>query len=573
MDEAGINVGRETERGRLKLWTRDKWRQPGELESERKARQVHQFIDEATQAGFKGIRFAVEMTWTLGPHIKAAQLEHWEATINTLFTPDFPGRIICQYNRSRLAADVMLAALHTHPSVIMGDDVYPNFFYQAPLILSGNGSGNGNGNGHNIAATQVEWMISQLKRSRVAEQERAKLLQRHAGAEARERLAAIVESSDDAIIGKDLAGIISSWNSAAERLYGYKAEEVIGQSVCILIPPDRREEEVMFLAKLRRGERIQHFETIRIAKDGRRIDVSLTVSPILDERGKVIGASKTARDISERKKIEAELHAWQLELENRVAKRTVELTTAHTRLQAEIEERKRLESEIAQAIEREQLRLGQELHDGLGQELTGIAYHMSALGVRLAKVAPTHTRDLKKLELMIRQGVEQTRNLAREFHPVDLQARGLPSALRQLASRTKELFGVSCVAESEKIPNVILNGPVAIQLFRIAQEAVHNAIKHAKAKHIVIRLVKAESNIRLTIEDDGVGLPANVNESQGMGLRIMQHRAGLIGAKMDFGNGSSKGALITCSVPDQKWLVPFPKEAADAEEESVAASS
>ena len=120
-------------------------------------------------------------------------------------------------------------------------------------------------------------------------------------------LAAIVETTDDAVISKDLNGIITSWNPAAERLYGYTAEEAVGKSVTIMIPPERPDEEPAILARLRRGERIDHYETIRVAKDGRRLDVSLTVSPIQDATGKIIGASKIARDITQQKKAQNEI--------------------------------------------------------------------------------------------------------------------------------------------------------------------------------------------------------------------------------------------------------------------------
>src|SRR5439155_23494064 len=129
-----------------------------------------------------------EMTWTLGPDITARQLENWEATINTIFVPGFTGRILCQYNRSRLAPEAALAALHTHPIAILGEDVRANVFYQAPLMLRANGharhNGNGkaarNGNGQANAAARVEWMITQLKRSRAAEKERIELIQKRA---------------------------------------------------------------------------------------------------------------------------------------------------------------------------------------------------------------------------------------------------------------------------------------------------------------------------------------------------------------------------------------------------------
>jgi PAS domain S-box-containing protein len=124
--------------------------------------------------------------------------------------------------------------------------------------------------------------------------------------ETRERLAAIINSSDDAIISKTLDGIITSWNRGAEVLFGYSAAEATGQHITLIIPPERHAEEDSILARLRRGEKIDHFETVREAKDGRRLDISLTVSPIKDARGRIIGASKVARDITQRKMMEAE---------------------------------------------------------------------------------------------------------------------------------------------------------------------------------------------------------------------------------------------------------------------------
>jgi PAS domain S-box-containing protein len=125
--------------------------------------------------------------------------------------------------------------------------------------------------------------------------------------EAQRRLAAIVESSDDAIASKDLNGIITSWNKSAERLFGYKAEEIVGKSILTLIPPELHRDEDMILGKIRRGERIEHFETVRVTKSGERIEVSLTISPVKDEHGKVIGAAKIVRNITENKKIERAL--------------------------------------------------------------------------------------------------------------------------------------------------------------------------------------------------------------------------------------------------------------------------
>src|SRR6266536_3951581 len=122
----------------------------------------------------------------------------------------------------------------------------------------------------------------------------------------RSRLAAIVDSSDDVIISKTLDGIITSWNRAAERLFGWTAAEAIGQHITLIVPDDRRAEEEEVLAKLRRGERVDHFETVRVAKDGQRREVSITVSPVTDAAGRIVGASKIARDVTERRRLEEE---------------------------------------------------------------------------------------------------------------------------------------------------------------------------------------------------------------------------------------------------------------------------
>jgi PAS domain S-box-containing protein len=140
------------------------------------------------------------------------------------------------------------------------------------------------------------------------------ITERRRADEAQGRLAAIVASSDDAVISKDLNGIIASWNAGASRIFGFTAEETIGRSVTILIPPELQPEETTILERLRRGERIEHFETVRVTKSGKRLDVSLTISPIRDSRGKVIGASKIARDISDRKRIEDALRESQAQL-------------------------------------------------------------------------------------------------------------------------------------------------------------------------------------------------------------------------------------------------------------------
>lgn len=150
--------------------------------------------------------------------------------------------------------------------------------------------------------------------------------------EIRSRLAAIVEGSDDAIVAKDLNGIITSWNKSAERMFGYAEEEVLGKPIALIIPADKRAEEIEILLRLRSGERIEHFETVRVSKEGKRVLVSLTISPVRDSSGKIVGASKIARDITRIKEAELALREAHEQLDAKVRERTAELDRAQERL-------------------------------------------------------------------------------------------------------------------------------------------------------------------------------------------------------------------------------------------------
>ncbi|HTL17762.1 MAG TPA: MEDS domain-containing protein, partial [Patescibacteria group bacterium] len=180
LEKHGIKVGQESARGALKLWSRNEWRQPGKLDSAKKALQVREFVERARAQGFTGVRFAVEMTWTLNPDLDAKDLANWEATLNTIFVPGFPGSIACLYNRSRLGSEVLLAGLHTHPTAVIANQCHHNAFYEAPLILKESGGFDGlgfaqldqasfHGNGSGM---RVHWMLSQLSKAHTTEQQR-----------------------------------------------------------------------------------------------------------------------------------------------------------------------------------------------------------------------------------------------------------------------------------------------------------------------------------------------------------------------------------------------------------------
>ena len=264
-------------------------------------------------------------------------------------------------------------------------------------------------------------------------------------------------------------------------------------------------------------------------------------------------------EITERKQAEEALRQAQaqladraIQLEGLVAERTAKLTTAHKQLLAQADERKRLEGQIAHAVEREQQRLGQELHDGLAQELTAAAMILDTLERDLVRPSPTHASQLRRVSRMLSETANKARDLARGFYPVELETHGLGVALQELARRTQEAFGISCAVETDKHAPARSKDARAIQLFRIAQEAVHNATKHSRARHILIRLTARDGASLLTVKDDGVGLRPARRRAGGMGMHIMQHRVGLIGGKLEVRNANGGGVIVSCAVPEPK---------------------
>jgi PAS domain S-box-containing protein len=322
--------------------------------------------------------------------------------------------------------------------------------------------------------------------------------------------AALVESSEDAIVGKSLDGYITSWNRGAETIFGYQRGEVIGKHISILIPPDRAREEPVILDKIRAGESVDHYETIRQCKDGRLIDISVTVSPIRDVDGRIIGASKVARDITERK---------------------------------------RLEKEILEISDREQRRIGYDLHDGLCQHLAGIELKSQVLEQKLSKRFESAAASAGEISQAVREAIGQTRALARGLSPVTIESDGLLSALQELSLNVEKLFHIRCQFEGDADTQV-RDHAAATHLFRLAQEAVSNAIKHGKAKWVSIQLKTEGDRLYLVVSDNGCGIPENRGKSKGMGLRIMQSRANMIGGTLTVERNVPGGTLVICSAPN-----------------------
>jgi len=328
-------------------------------------------------------------------------------------------------------------------------------------------------------------------------------------------LAAIVENSDDAIISATLDGVIVSWNEAAERIYHYTAQEAIGRSASILIPPGRENELSEILERIRKGERTKNLETTRRQKDGTLINVLLTASPIRHLKSRVTGASIITRDITLRKRLEEKL------------------------LEISADERRRL---------------GHDLHDGLGQFLLGIALKAKILEETLTKGKSAEAWRAKEVLGLVNTAIAQTRNLAHGLDPIHVEANGLVAALRNLVAQTRELFQVEC-AFACKQEHLDVNAQTGIAFYRITQEAIHNAIRHGQATQINVELAADGLRLCLKIFDNGKGFPPDSKSHSGMGLHIMQFRANSIGGHLTIESQPNKGARIECTVPTNLWSV------------------
>ncbi|MGD1277250.1 MAG: PAS domain S-box protein [Tepidisphaeraceae bacterium] len=337
------------------------------------------------------------------------------------------------------------------------------------------------------------------------------------------RYAAILSTTVDGIVTINQRGIIESFNPAAQRLFGYSSSEVIGQNVNILMPEPYRTQHDTYLANyLTTGQA----KIIGIGREvsGRRRDGSLfpmylAVSEVrLADRPGAGMASPPPRRL-------------------------------FTGIIRDLSDQKRLERQLLEISDRERRRIGQDLHDGLGQQLAGIGFLSKSLENRLAAKALEESVDARKIADLVAQAIGQARGLARGLHPVELKSSGLMFALNELAASVQEVFRIRCRAHFDD-PVLLRDNTAAIHLYRIAQEAVHNAIKHGRARNITITLSRSGKQVTLQIDDDGSGFTPPVStagQSKGLGLHIMQYRAALIGGSLDIGPGPTAGTRIVVS--------------------------
>jgi signal transduction histidine kinase len=236
------------------------------------------------------------------------------------------------------------------------------------------------------------------------------------------------------------------------------------------------------------------------------------------------------------------LRGMQRDLEERVRLRTVALTE-------EISERERLEREILEIGERERRRIGRDLHDTLGQLLTGTALAGQVLQEKLVTHAPEEASDAGRVVRLVEEAIELTRRLSRGLDPVEIDGGGLAQGLRELAVRTSAMANARC--EFREAGEVTIHDSVAAtHLYRIAQEAITNALKHGRAGLITVRLAGEPGHVRLTVSDDGVGIRTTPARGSGMGLRIMAHRAAVMGGTFEVRAGARGGTTVECRMPN-----------------------
>ncbi len=248
-----------------------------------------------------------------------------------------------------------------------------------------------------------------------------------------------------------------------------------------------------------------------------------------------------------RQKSEAELRRAHEELESRVEQRTADLRAANLKLQNVLEERRRLENELLEIAENERRRIGFDLHDDLGQKLTGVSMMMKALEQRLAHEEHACLADARKVALLMDEIIHHTHNLAHQFGSLDVSGDDLSNVLKGLAGNVKKMFEIPCgFTIKGNLPN--LPQDTMLQLYKIAQEAVSNAIKHGKARQVTIGLFKQGDALVMTVKNDG--LPFQPNAAKGrMGLRIMNYRANTIGATLEIKPLEKNGTVVTCCLP------------------------
>jgi PAS domain S-box-containing protein len=357
-------------------------------------------------------------------------------------------------------------------------------------------------------------------------------------------LAAIVDSSDDAIVSKTLDGIITSWNKSAERIFGYLPEEAVGKHITLIIPRDRWNEESSIIARICRGDRVDHFQTLRRRKDGSLVDVSLTISPVKDSAGNIIGASKVARDITAQVRAaealrsrEEEFRRLSQSLDHQVRSRTREL--------------QELSWQLMRLRDEERRHVARELHDCAGQSLAVLAIEVDQL-LQRASTSPELAADIEQIRETVRQLHSDIRTTSYLLHPPLLDESGLQAAISWYAGgiteRTALHIDVEISDDLGRLPR-----DLELVFFRFIQEALTNIHRHASATKASIIMSRSQAHVTAEVRDNGSGMSAErlrqvSSGGSGLGIRGMRERIRQFQGSMEI-QSDANGTKVSVEIP------------------------
>jgi PAS domain S-box-containing protein len=325
--------------------------------------------------------------------------------------------------------------------------------------------------------------------------------------ESEAQLQAIMDNTPAMIVIKDVQGRYLHFNRLFEQVFHLSLKQTLGKTDAEIFPAKQAAAfRANDLKVLEEGIPLL-FDEIALHADGSHTSI-VTKFPLHDESGNIQAIASIVTDTTERR---------------------------------------RLEAEVLRISEREQQRIAQDLHDGLGQHLTGIVHMAAVLQAKLAERSLPEATEAARIAKLLDDAVAQTRTLAKGLHPVPLEARGLMSSLAQLAAMVRELFKVDCRFDCPQ-PVALHDNVMATHLYRIAQEAINNAIKHGRASQIRIVLGHMPERITLTVQNNGAPIPKKRSTKEGLGLRIMQYRAEMIGGSLEIESNARRGTSVACTV-------------------------
>ena len=345
------------------------------------------------------------------------------------------------------------------------------------------------------------------------------------------RLQALIDSSPLALVEFDLDTRIRLWNPAAERIFGWSSDEMLGRGGLPMAPPSKRAEAEDLFARVRAGESINDYETERLCKDGSLVAVSIAAAPVRDRSGRVLGNMVAYTDITERKAQAAEVHRLNDELRARVE----ELAASRARIVA--------------AGDVERRRLERNLHDGAQQRLVALSYQLRLALTKLDSDPASARTLLGEAGEELARAMQELRELARGLHPALLTDRGLRAAVDALAARAP------LPVELAEIPDERLPEPVEAAAYYLIAEALTNVAKYAQASTVRVRITAGDRDVVVEVSDDGVG---GADPADGSGLRGLADRVEALGGTLAIDSSARAGTALRAEIPYRRPPTPHP---------------